>query len=156
MNGQENCKILTRQELIPTRRGTPGWFGPKDQQNKTDKFLSVSGAMYVLVNSKKGNGKALKEHILKGIVPLGFDTRIEEIQVQHQQAIKEKDAMIALINDDLQDRNNQIQTIKYDNVALQAQRDVLRTSYKNVKTSLPILRHVMFLMQKIQAKTTLL
>ena len=112
--------------------------------------------MYVLVNSKKGKGKVLKENILKDIVPLGFDTRIEETQVQHQQAIKEKDAMIALINDNLQDRNSQIQAIKYDNVALQAQRDVLRTSYKNVKTSLPILRHVMFLMQKIQAKTTLL
>ena len=156
MNDLEECEILTRQELIPTRRGTPGWSGPKDQQNKTDKFLSVFGAMYVLVNSKKGKGKVLKEHILKDIAPLGFDTRIEEIQVQHQQAIKEKDAMIALINDNLQDRNSQIQAIKYDNVALQAQRDVLRTSHKNVKTSLPILRHVMFLMQKIQAKTTLL
>ena len=32
----------------------------------------------------------------------------------------------------------------------------IRTSYKNVKTSLPILRHAMFLMQKIQAKVTLL
>ena len=32
----------------------------------------------------------------------------------------------------------------------------IRTSYKNFKTSLPILRYVMFLMQKIQAKITLL
>ena len=31
---------------------------------------------------------------------------------------------VALMNDDLQDRDNQIQAIKYDNVALQAQRDV--------------------------------
>ena len=31
----------------------------------------------------------------------------------------------------------------------------ISTSYKNVKTLLPILRHVMFLMQKIHAKTTL-
>ena len=28
------------------------------------------------------------------------------------------------MNDDLQDRDNQIQAIKYENVALQAQRDV--------------------------------
>ena len=42
----------------------------------------------------------------------------------HQQAIEEKDAVIPLINDDLQDRDNQIQTIKYENVALQAQKDV--------------------------------
>ena len=32
--------------------------------------------------------------------------------------------MIALVNDDLQDHDNQIQAIKYENVALQPQRDV--------------------------------
>ena len=31
---------------------------------------------------------------------------------------------VALMNDDLQDRDNQIQAIKYENVALKAQRDV--------------------------------
>ena len=35
----------------------------------------------------------------------------------HQQAIKEKDAAVALLNDDLQN-------LEYDNVALQAQKDV--------------------------------
>ena len=39
-------------------------------------------------------------------------------------AIEEKNAVISLTNDDLQDRNNQIQAIQYENVALQAQRDV--------------------------------
>ena len=57
----------------------PGWSGPKDQQNKTDKFLSVFGVMYVIVNFRKSKGKVLKEHILKIIVPRGFDVRIEEI-----------------------------------------------------------------------------
>ena len=42
----------------------------------------------------------------------------------HQQAIEEKDAALALINDDLQGRDNQLQPIWYENVALQAQRDV--------------------------------
>ena len=43
LNGLEKCKILTRQEeLVPTCR-TAGWSGPKDQQNKTDKFLSKKG-----------------------------------------------------------------------------------------------------------------
>ena len=41
LNGLEKCEILTRQELIPTQRGTPGWSGPKVQQNKTDKFLNL-------------------------------------------------------------------------------------------------------------------
>ena len=39
-------------------------------------------------------------------------------------AIEEKDSVIALMNDDLQDHDNQIQAIKYENVALQPQRDV--------------------------------
>ena len=38
--------------------------------------------------------------------------------------IEKKDVEIALMNDDLQERDNQIQAIKYENVALQAQRDV--------------------------------
>ena len=80
--------MLTRQEFVPTRRSTPPWPGPKDQQNKTEKFLSFLGAMYAIVNSRKEEGKALKEHILEDIVPRGFDARIEEIQGHHQQAIE--------------------------------------------------------------------
>ena len=83
LNDLEKCEILTRQEVISTQHGTPGWSGSKYHQNKTDKFLSVFGVMYVIVNSKKGKSKAFKEHILKDIVARRFDTRIEEIQGQH-------------------------------------------------------------------------
>ena len=38
---------------------------------------------------------------MKDIVPRGFDVKIEEIQENHRQAIEEKDATIALLNDDL-------------------------------------------------------
>ena len=86
---------------------------------------------------------------MKDIVPCGFEAKIEEIQEKHRQAIEEKDATIALLNDDLQDR-------KYENVVYRHKGIYIRTSYKNVKTSLPILEHIMFLVQKIQAKTTLL
>ena len=126
LNGLKKCEILTREELIPTRRGTPGWSGPKDQQNRMDKFLSFFGVVFVIVNSKIDKGKALKELILKKIVPRGFDAKIEEIQEKHRQAIEEKDAAITLMNDDLQGCDNQIQDIKYDNVALKAQRDVYK------------------------------
>ena len=111
LNGLENSEIFTREELIPTWCGTPGWPGPKDQQNKTDKFLSFFGVIYVIVNSKEDKGEALKKHILKDIVPRGFDARIEEIQEKHRQAIEKKDATIALLNDDLQNR-------EYENVGL--------------------------------------
>ena len=119
LNDLEKCEMLTRQELVPTRHSTFGWSGPKYQQNKMDKFLSVFGVMYVIVNSQKDKGKALKEHILKDIVPRGFDARVKEIQEKHRQAIEEKDAAIALLNDDLKNR-------EYDNVALQAQKGVYK------------------------------
>ena len=77
MNDFEKCEILTTQELVPTRYSTSLWTGPKGHQNKTDKFLSAFGVMYVIVNSKKDKGKALKDHILKEIVPRGLDARIE-------------------------------------------------------------------------------
>ena len=67
----------------------------------------------------------------------------------HQQAIEEKDAAIALLNDD----RKMVNMIKWH---CKHKGMYIKTSYKNVKTSLPILGHVMFLMQKIQAKTTLL
>ena len=121
-----------------------------------DIFVSLTGALYVVVTSQKDKGKVLKKHILKDIAPSGFDARIEEIQEKHQPAIEEKDAAIAFLNDDLQNRDKQIQVIQYENVALQAQRMYLKNSYKNVKTSLPILKNVMILMQKIWAKTILL
>ena len=41
--------------------------------------------MYVIVNSQKDKGKALKEHILKNIISRGLDVRIKEIQGEHNQ-----------------------------------------------------------------------
>ena len=126
----------TRNDIKTTPHGTGGWPRPKDHQNKTDKFLSVFRVMYVIIKSQKDKGNALKKHILKDIVPRGFDARIEEIQEKHQQAIEKKDETIALFNDDLKN-------CEHETVALQAQRDVYKDYYKNVKTSLTILKHVM-------------
>lgn len=42
--------MLTRQEFQPPWRDTPGQSRPNDQENKTDKFLSVYGMMYTIVN----------------------------------------------------------------------------------------------------------
>ena len=83
LNALEKCEILTRQELVPTRRDTLVWPGSKDQQNQADKFLSFFGVMHVIVNSQKDKSKALRKHILKDIALRGFDARIEEIQEKH-------------------------------------------------------------------------
>ena len=127
--------MLTRQELVPNRRGTPIFLGPKDQQNKTDKFLSVLGVIYTIVISKKGKGKVLKNSFWKTSDHADLIKRIKEMQEKYRQAIEEKDAAIALFNDDLQNRDNQIQAIQYENVTLQAQRDVYKDQLQNVKTS---------------------
>ena len=54
---------------------------------------------------------------MKNIVPRGFDSKAAEIQGKHRQSIVEKDATISLLDDDLQKR-------EYENVALQAQKEV--------------------------------
>ena len=56
---------------------------------------------------------------------------ILRLNEEHKQAIEEKDAAIAVLNDDLQNR-------EYENVALQAQRDV----YQDQVCDLIINRHV--------------
>ena len=78
-------------------------------------------------------GKALKKHILKDIVSRGFDARIEEIQEKHRQAIKEKDALLARFNDDLQNR-------EYENIALQAQKDVYQAKLQKCQDTINHLR----------------
>ena len=78
-----------------------------------DIFISLTGALYVVVNYQKDKGKALKKHILKDIAPRGCDVRIEEIQEKHRQAIeKKKDTTIALLNDDLKIENMKTQVCK--------------------------------------------
>ena len=56
----------------------------------------------------------LQDHILKDILPRGFDARMEENQKKHQQAIEKKDPTISLFNDDLKNR-------EYENVGLQGE-----------------------------------
>ena len=55
-------------------------------------------------------------------------------------AIEEKDAVIALMNDDLQVRDNQIQAIHYKNVVLQAQRDVYQAQLQRCKDTITHIR----------------
>ena len=59
----------------------------------------------------------------------GLTSSVQVIEVTneaHQQTIEDKDAVLALLNDDIQNRDNQIETIEYENVALQPQRDVYK------------------------------
>ena len=73
---QGNTSLQT--ELSPYTMGF--WVGPKNQQIKTENYLSVTGITHKIVNFRKDKSKVLKEHSLKDIAPSGFDARIEEIQ----------------------------------------------------------------------------
>ena len=66
-----------------------------------------------------------------------------KMKEDHQQAIEEKDAALTLLNDDLQNCDNQIQAIKYENVALQAQGDVYQAQLQKCQDIIIILKHVM-------------
>ena len=69
--------------------------------------------MYVIVNSRKYKGKALKEHILKDIVPRDFDARFKKIQKGHHQRNTQ-------LQQAIHEWDNAIQAIQYENVALEA------------------------------------
>ena len=59
----------------------------------------------------------------------GLASRVQALDITneaHQQAIEDKDAALALLNDDLKNPENQTQATQYENVALQAQRDVYK------------------------------
>ena len=82
-------------------------------------LLKEPGLYCFLLRRKRDEVEPFLERIVETVLP-------REVR-KLGSVTKEKDAVIALMNDDLQGRGNtdhQMQTIKYENVALQAQRDV--------------------------------
>ena len=71
---------------------------------KTDMFTTLDGVIQIAVQSKKPKEVALVTHQkeCRG-----------NIQEEHQQAIEEKDAALAIINNYLKDHDNTIQAIQY-------------------------------------------
>ena len=75
----------------------------------------------------------------------------------HQQTIEEKNVALALLTDDLQDRDNRIQAIQYENVALQAQRDMCQIELQRCQGTITHIRarYVGHIMREIRVKTIL-
>ena len=99
--------------------------------------------------NKKGVEKIQEEHHQAITDRDNQIQALEHTSEKHQQLIEEKDTTIALLNDDLKIVNMIMWLCRHKGM-------YIRNSYKNGKTSLPILKNVMFIMQKTQAKTTLL
>ena len=68
-----------------------------------DNSLWVIDTLYVTPNSQKCEGKVLKKHILKYIVPSQFNTRIETLEAQKKHQSATEDQQIEII-----DSGNQI------------------------------------------------
>ena len=74
-----------------------------------DIFISLTCALYVVVNSRKEKGKTLKKNI-----PRGFNARIKEIQEEHNQQKTQLQQIIT-------DRGKMIRAIQYENVGSQGE-----------------------------------
>ena len=76
--------------FLKAERGIRSMDPPREDAQDHDIFISLTGALYAILNSRKEIGEEVNKHTLKDIVPLGFDSRIEKIQEMHRQAIEEK------------------------------------------------------------------
>ena len=82
------------QAVLQVEGGCHNATSPREDAQDHDIFISLTGTLYVIVNSRENKSKVLKEHILKDIVPRGFKARIKGIQEEHQQAITGRDNQI--------------------------------------------------------------
>ena len=78
---------------------------------------------YFQVNSQRKKG--FRRHCCNVLFSHVRQQLTSKIKEDHQQAIEENDAAVALLNDDLQNR-------EYENVALQAQRDVYQAQVRDL------------------------
>ena len=79
-------------------------------------LLKEQGLYCFLLRCKRDEAEPFTEWVVETVL-------LREVR-KFSSAIEEKDAALSLLTDDLQDCNNQTQAIQYENVALQAQRDV--------------------------------
>ena len=97
----------------------------------------------LLFSSQQSKAKDFRRHCCNVLFLHVRQQLTNKMKEDNQQAIEEKDAAIALLNDDLKNR-------EYENMVLQVQRDVYQTKFAT------LLSIVMFLVQKIRVRTTLL
>ena len=99
----------------------------------------------MIFGSQRSKAKNFRKHCCNVMFPNILQQLTNKVEEDYQEAIEEKDAALALLYDDLQNRGNQILAMQYENVVLQAQRDVYQTqlqSYQDQIHDLIINRHV--------------
>ena len=105
------------QTISVTSAGKPvDW--PKDSQ-KYDIYTNEEGMYELSFSSQQPKAKDFRRYCCSVLSPYVQQQLTNKMKEDHQQTIEEKDTAIALLNDDLKNR-------EHDNVALQAQRDVYK------------------------------
>ena len=95
-------------------------------------LLTEPGLYCFLLRCKKPNAELFMKWVVETVLP-------REVR-KLTSAIEEKDSALALLTDDLQDRDNQIQAIQYENVALQAQKDVYQAELQKCQDTIKHLK----------------
>ena len=101
---------------------------PQDSR-KDDYYTNEEGMYELLFSSQQPLAKAFRKYCCNTMFPQIRQKLTDKIQEEHQQAfagiqeehqlaIVEHEQAITLLNDDLQERDNQIQAIQYEKVGL--------------------------------------
>ena len=125
---------------------------------KFDIYINKEGMYELLFSSQKPKAKNFRRHCFIVLFPHvrqqlsdkshameieGLTSRVQALAITneaHQQTIEDKDAALALLSDDLQNRGNQIKATQYENVTLKAQRDVYKEQFQKCQDIITHLR----------------
>ena len=91
-------------------RGVGTTDSPREDTQVPNMFFSITGALYLIINSRKDKGKMLKENILKHIIIRGL-----------MQGLPKYKNSITQLQQLIHKRDNRIQAIQYKNVGLQGE-----------------------------------
>ena len=105
---------------------------PKDSQ-KCDIYTNEERVYELLFSIQQPKAKDFRRYCCNVLFPYDRQQLTNKMKEDHQQAIEEKDAALALLNDDLQNR-------EYQNVALQAQRYVCQTQIQKCQDAITHLK----------------
>ena len=131
---RENYAHKWQLNKFPMAENFMDW--PKDSR-KNDYYIIEEGMYELVFGSQQPKEKNFRKHCCNVMFPQIRQQLANKMKEDHQQAIEEKDAVIALLSDDLKNR-------EHDNVALQAQRGVYKDQlqkYQDIITHLKT-RHV--------------
>ena len=122
-NDDDNARRVVRTLVLGKYRMRLGdvqnilWKEVDVDLSKEDTVLFKEPGLYwFLFRWKKPKPELFIEWVVETVLP--------RVVRKLTSAIEEKDSALTLLTDDLQDRDNQIKAIQYENVALQAERDV--------------------------------